>query len=133
MIFTKNNGVKIMNNEDYINFKISPDKYYKVYKSTKNGRDFYNLLIEQKNMDGSKIKYYKLIQFKRGLTPPIDNSIIRIKKGIENYYGDNKFKPESIILVLDYEVKLNEEQIERQAFEDFNNTDEVKIDDTFLD
>lgn len=120
----------------YINYKISPDKFYKVYKSTHNGRDFFNLLLEQADYKGNKTKYYKQVYFKKTLEPPIDGSVIRILKGIENYYGENKYKPESAIMILEYETKLNDEQQKDIAYDEYSQQlaeQDISIDDNFLD
>lgn len=123
--------------KEYFISKINNKQWYMVYKSGANGNTFYKLLIEQKNYDGTSKKYYKNVSFKKSLTPPNDKEKIRIKKAIENYFGDDIYNPRSSIMILDFELKQTEEQKKNQAFDEYSQTmadfEEVDIDENFLD
>ena len=128
--------------EEYIIYKVSTKNWHKVYKTSYNGKDFYKLLIVQRNYDDTTTNYYKTVSFKKSLTPPQDGSIIRVKKGIENLYRNNKdkYNPISILLILDYELKENEEQKKENAYNEFSQTlaeneenkEEIVIEDSQL-
>lgn len=128
--------------EEYIIYKISTKNWHKVYRSSYNGKDFYKLLINQKNYDGTTVNYYKSVSFKKSLTPPQNGSIIRVKKAIENLYTNNidKYNPISTLLVLDYELKEDEEQKKENAYDEFSQTlaeneetkEKIVIDDSQL-
>lgn len=128
--------------EEYIIYKVSTKNWHKIYKSSYNGKDFYKLLIIQKKYDGTTTNYYKPVSFKKTLTPPQDGSIIRVKQGIENLYTNNldKYNPISSILILDYELKEDEEQKKENAYSEFSQTlaeneetkEEIVIDDSQL-
>ena len=128
--------------EEYIIYKISTKNWHKVYRSSYNGKDFYKLLINQKNYDGTTVNYYKSVSFKKSLTPPQNGSIIRVKKAIENLYTNNidKYNPISTLLVLDYESKEDEEQKKENAYDEFSQTlaeneetkEKIVIDDSQL-
>lgn len=128
--------------EEYIIYKISTKNWHKVYKTSFKGKDFYKLLINQKNYDGTTNNYYKPVSFKKTLTPPQDGSIIRVKKAIENLYTNNidKYNPISTLLILDYELKEDEEQKKENAYDEFSQTlaeneetkEEIVIDDSQL-
>lgn len=128
--------------EEYIIYKVSTKNWHKVYKTSYNGKDFYKLLIVQRNYDDTTTNYYKTVSFKKSLTPPQDGSIIRVKKGIENLYTNNKdkYNPISILLILDYELKENEEQKKENAYNEFSQTlaeneenkEEIVIEDSQL-
>lgn len=128
--------------EEYIIYKISTKNWHKVYKTSFKGKDFYKLLINQKNYDGTTNNYYKPVSFKKTLTPPQDGSIIRVKKAIENLYTNNidKYNPISTLLILDYELKEDEEQKKENAYDEFSQTlaeneetkEKIVIDDSQL-
>lgn len=128
--------------EEYIIYKVSTKNWHKVYKTSYNGKDFYKLLIVQRNYDGTTTNYYKTVSFKKSLTPPQDGSVIRVKKGIENLYTNNvdKYNPISILLILDYELKENAEQKKENAYNEFSQTlaeneenkEEIVIEDSQL-
>ena len=128
--------------EEYIIYKVSTKNWHKVYKTSYNGKDFYKLLIVKRNYDDTTTNYYKTVSFKKSLTPPQDGSIIRVKKGIENLYTNNKdkYNPISILLILDYELKENEEQKKENAYNEFSQTlaeneenkEEIVIEDSQL-
>lgn len=128
--------------EEYIIYKISTKNWHKVYRSSYNEKDFYKLLINQKNYDGTTVNYYKSVSFKKSLTPPQNGSIIRVKKAIENLYTNNidKYNPISTLLVLDYELKEDEEQKKENAYDEFSQTlaeneetkEKIVIDDSQL-
>lgn len=106
-------------NKEYIISKINTKYFYKVYRSTYNGKDFYSLLIVQKNYDETESMFYKSVSFKKGIDLPPNDSLIRIKKAVENYYGE-KYKPQSSLMILDYELKKTEDQIKEDAFNEYN-------------
>ena len=123
-------------NKEYIISKINTKYFYKVYRSSYNGKDFYSILITQKNYDDTETLYYKNVSFKKGLNLPPNDTLIRIKKAVENYYGD-KYKPQSSLMILDYELKKNDEQKKEEALQEFNqnlleNEKEIKIEDADL-
>lgn len=125
-------------NKEYIISKINTKNFYKVYRSTYNGKDFYSLLISQKSYDDTETYYYKGVNFKKGLPLPQNDTLIRIKRAVENYYGE-KYKPVSSYMILEYETKQTEEQKKESAYEEYSQTlmeneenREIKISDSDL-
>ena len=122
-------------NKEYIINKINTKQFYKVYRSTYNGKDFYSLLVSQKGYDDTETYYYKNVNFKKGLPLPQNDTLIRIKKAVENYYGE-KYKPVSSYLILEYETKQTDEQKKESAYEEFSQTlmeNEENSDNKFKD
>lgn len=105
--------------DEWIIHKIDTKSWYKVFKNCTKGRDYFKIMVEQKNYDGTTKKYYKNIGFKRTLETPKDGDIIRIKQAIVNYYGEDKYHPSDSITVLDYESKKSQERIDNEAFNEF--------------
>lgn len=108
-------------NQEYILHKINTKYFYKVYRSSYNGKDYYSILITQKSYDDTETLYYKNVNFKKGLPLPKNDTLIRIVKAVENYYGD-KYKPQSSLMILEYETKQTDEQKKESAYEEFSQT-----------
>lgn len=117
--------------KEYFIQKMNNKTWYRVYVSGANGKTFYKLMVSQKNYDGTEMKYYQNVSFKKSLTPPQDGVLIRIKQAIQNFFGDDKYNPKSSYMILDFEVKQNQEQKEAQAFDEYNATREENEIDNF--
>ena len=126
------------NDEEYIGYKIDTKHSYKVYVSEANGKRFYKVQIQKKNYDGTKVNFYKNLRFVK-CEPPQDGEIIRIKKGFEDLYSNNKdpYNAISVIVVMDYELVDNDVVRDKQAYETYqerlSENEEVNIDENFLD
>lgn len=124
--------------QEYISYKINTKLTYKVYVNESYGKRFYKVLVTKKNVDGTKTKFYKQLNFVK-CTPPENGEIIRIKKGFEDLYTNTKdpYNPISVIVVMDYEKEENQQVREEQAYasyhEKLNESEEVDIDESFLD
>ena len=107
---------------DYIIYKLNTKNFFKIYKSSHGGRDYYKILVTQKDFNNEQKKFYKMVSFKKALTPPQDGSLIRIKKGIENLFTNSKdpYNVISVIQILDYELKENEEQKIANAYDEYS-------------
>lgn len=114
--------------------KIETNHKYRIWKKEYNGQTFYNILIEQKQYDGTKKKYYIPVTFKKGVN--IDNETdIKIISGIENLRDnsnvEDKKKPYCPIfsyMITEFEICEREEQVQQQAFDNFRaNLDENEL------
>ena len=123
--------------------KIETNHKYRIWRKDYNGSTFYNILVEQKQYDGTKKKYYIPVTFKKGVEVQNETDI-KIISGIENLrdnnYVDDKKKPYSPIfsyMITEFETLEREEQVIQNAYDDFrenlNENEQVNIDDDFLD
>lgn len=103
-----------------IGYKIMPERKYRVFRKDYNGRTFYNIQITQKEIDGSTTKYYRPVTFKRGVEVENNTDII-IHKGLENLRHNSKdaYNPISAILILEFEEIKTNDQIEEEAFNQY--------------
>ena len=108
--------------------KIETNHKYRIWKKEYNGDTFYNIMVEQKNNDGTKTKYYIPVTFKKGVN--VDNETdIKIIAGIENLRSnknvEDKKKPYCHIfsyMITDFEIVPRKEQQEAQAYQKFQDT-----------
>lgn len=117
-------------------YKISPDKKYRIYRNEYNNIFYYYVIVQQKNYDGTKVKFKLPVSFKRGVEVPNETDII-IKKGIENLRENklDKYNPIHTIMITEFETVENEEKKEQEAYNDFrDNLEENKNnDDVYVD
>lgn len=124
--------------ENKIYYKIEAEKKYRVFKTVFNDKSFYKIQVSQKNYDGTTNKFYKEVQFKKNITLDNETDII-IHKAFENLRVNphDKYNPISSLMVTDFEIVERQEQIEANAYADFqNNLNEIEnviVDDSFLD
>ena len=71
--------------EDFIDYKLKPDKEYMVFKTEFKGIPYYKIQITRKDANGNVIKGYKPIRLRKGMELQ-DRSIIKIKKAFEDFY-----------------------------------------------
>lgn len=116
--------------------KIEEGKKYRIWRKDYNGQTFYNILVEQKQYDNTKKKYYIPVTFKKGVS--VDNETdIKIISGIENIrdnsYVDDKKKTYSPIftyMITEFEICEREEQQIQQAYDNFrDNLNQNELDD----
>lgn len=109
--------------EEYISYRINTHNKYIVFKTSYGGKDYYKICFEKKNADGSKVKIYRMVKFVH-CEPPKDRDTIRIKKAFEDNYIDpkNKYNDVCVIVIMDYEKFEDEEDLQKQAFENFHRT-----------
>ena len=95
--------------DEYIFFPIGNHKFYKIYEQSYGGYTFYKILYEIKNADGSKEKAYMNVNFARGITPPNNNDLIRIKKGIVNMVKSktDKYQRFPSIFINEFELQAD--------------------------
>lgn len=138
---------KQSHDNDYVMGLIRINKLYMIFRQEYNSKIFYKVQITKKNFDGTEIKSYMPVTFKKGVE--LDNkSIIKIKKAIENWYPDknNKYENHYFYNIIEFQLVKNEKLEKEQALDAFqadlanrgNNSfidfgDEVTIDDNFLD
>lgn len=129
--------------EYYIWHKVEPKRKYRVWRKDYNGKTFYNIIIEQKNYDNTKSKYYIPITFKKNVSVENETDIIIIK-AIENIRQNKnvedklkQYSPVFTYMITEFEIVERQEQIEKQAFDEYReNLDEnemITISDDFLD
>lgn len=107
-------------NKDGISYKIMAGKRYRVYKLVFDDKVYYRIQIQQKNYDNTVSKFYKQVSFKRGIELENETDII-IHKAFENVRANplDKYNPISTLMITDYEVVERQEQIEKNAFNDY--------------
>ena len=125
--------------EEKIYHKIEPGNKYRVWKSTFNDRTYYKIQVVQKEYDGTKTQYYVGLQFKKNVELDNQTDII-IHKAYENFRKNplDKYNPIVYLMVTDFEICERQEQIESQAYADFQqnlyeNENQIEISDDFLD
>lgn len=116
-----------------IYYKLEAGKKYRVFKTTfDNGsgaKDFYRIQITQKMYDETVLKWYKQVTFKRGVSLDNETDII-INCAYENLRENknDKYEPISYLLITDFDIVERQEQIEAQAYADFQqNLNEVEL------
>lgn len=117
--------------------KLEVGQKIRVYKTVWNDKVFYKYQITQKNYDGTLYKPYIGLQFPKGTNIPNGTDII-VHQFFDNARPNPKDdnNPIRYYQINDYEIVENQEQIERDALNEYNETiDEnmVEIDESFLD
>ena len=129
--------------QDYIGYKITAGKKIRVFKKEYNGRVYYNVQMQQKNLDETVVKYYRPVTFKKGVTlddPDGKGIDIIIHKGFENLRPNAKdpYNPITTIMITDFEVVERQEQKEAEAYDMFqenlneNEMESIEITDADL-
>lgn len=123
-----------MEEQEYIGYKIDTKHTYKVYRSEANGKTFYKVQVTKKNYDGTNQKFYKQLRFVK-CQPPENGEIIRIKKGFEDLYSNQKdpYNAISVVVVQEYETTQPVEDAYGDYQQALNENDMVDITDDFLD
>lgn len=129
--------------EDKVFYKIEAGKKYRVFKTVFDDKVYYRIQISQKMYDGTTKKWYKQIVFKKGINLDNETDII-IHEAYENL-RENKndsYNPVSYLTITDFEIVERQEQIEENAYLDYQNKlsenenendIDVMVDDSFLD
>lgn len=107
--------------EEYkIYHKVEAGRKIRVFKNTYNDRDYYRVQVKQKNYDGTEDIFYVPLQFKKGVELDNQTDII-IKCAYENMRKNPKdeFNPIYYLVVTDFEIVEREEQVQAQAYKDF--------------
>ena len=125
--------------EEYGYHKLEVNQKIRVYKTTFNDNNFYKFQVVQNNYDNTKTKFYIPIQFKKGVDVPNETDII-VKQFVENLRTNkaDKYNPIHYYQINGFETVENQEQMERDAYDEYNSTieenqNEISIDDAFLD
>lgn len=103
-----------------IGYKIMAGRKYRVWRKDYGGKTFYNIEVTQKNYDGTILKFYRPVTFKRGVDL-VNGTDIIIKAGFENLRPNSKdsYNPITAIMITDFETVENKELMERQAYADY--------------
>ena len=121
--------------KDIIYHKLEAGKKYRIWKSTYHDKDYYKIAFQQKNYDNTKDQFYIGVQFKKGVELQNETDII-IHCAYENFRKNTKDEYNWIpyYMITDFEIVERQEQIEKQAYDDFRaNLDEIEeIDESDL-
>lgn len=118
--------------------KLEAGRKVRVFKSTHNDRNYYKIQVTQKNFQEDDDKFYLTVQFKKGveLADPDGKGIdIIIHSAYENFRKNpnDKYNPILYYVITDFEELHRQEQLEEQAFADFNdNLNEIEISESDL-
>lgn len=121
--------------EHNIFYKIMPDKKYRVFVNSFNGKKFYKIQVTQKEFDGQTKKYYKQVTFKKDIE--LENETdIEIQEAYENLYENknDKYNPISVLNITKFRMLPKEDK--QKVFDEYYSNisdEEVTIDDGFLD
>lgn len=110
------------NNEDCINYKIRTGVTYTVNRQDYNGKTFYSIAVSKTNPDETALWANKQVSFPTG-TDLKDKTKIKIKKAFEDFFfrkGD-KFHAIFKLMITDFEIVSQSEEVRNQAYEEFNN------------
>ena len=102
-------------------YKIMIGDKTRVFRKDYAGRTYYNAQIQQKNYDGTINKYYRPLNFKKGFNDLANETDIIIKDMFENLRPNknDSYNPITALFITDYEIVERQEQIQKQALEDF--------------
>ena len=123
--------------ENKIYHKLEAGRKIRVFKSTYNDKNYYRVQVKQKNYDGTEETFYVPLQFKRGVELENQTDII-IKEAYENMRKNPKdeYNPIYYLMITDFEIQEREEQIQAQAFKDFQDNlyanEQEEIDESSL-
>lgn len=107
--------------QDAINYKIMAGRKYRVFKLVFDDKVFYRIQMQQKNYDDTVSKFYRQVNFKKGVELDNETDII-IHRGFENVRRNPKddYNPISSIMITDFEIVENQEKVQKDALEDYN-------------
>jgi hypothetical protein len=108
------------NKEYKIYHKVEAGRKIRVFKNTYNDRNYYRVQVKQKNYDNTEDIFYVPLQFKKGVELENQTDII-IKEAYENMRKNPKDEYNQItyLVITDFEIVEREEQIQAQAYKDF--------------
>ena len=121
--------------------KVEAGRKIRVFKNTYNDQVYYRVQVKQKNYDKTEDIFYVPLQFKKGVVLENQTDII-IHSAYENMRKNprDEYNPIYYLVVTDFEIVERQEQVEKQAYADFQQNlyenelgDEVEISDDFLD
>lgn len=127
--------------EDKIYHKVEAGRKIRVFKNTYNDQVYYRVQVKQKNYDKTEDIFYVPLQFKKGVVLENQTDII-IHSAYENMRKNprDEYNPIYYLVVTDFEIVERQEQVEKQAYADFQQNlyeneigEEVSITDDFLD
>lgn len=120
--------------EPYISYKIKANQDYIVIRNDYAGKTYYKIEVEKKNYDDTIQKGFKNIKFVpdiNGEDIDIPNGTqIRIKQAFEDFYyrrGD-KFNPIFYLVVTDFEITKNSDEVTKEAYDNFYRQDDNNFD-----
>lgn len=101
-------------------YKVNIGDTIKIKRKEIDGKMYYSTSVNQKQFDGTKKYYNKRLNFRKGVSIPNDTRI-KILDMFENMWDNPKdpYNPVSILMILDYEIIKNSEQIEEEALEEY--------------
>lgn len=101
-------------------YKIMIGDKVRVYRKDFNGVTYYNVLISQKNYDGTSTRYYRPLNFKKGVEVPNETDII-IKDMYENLRPNKRdsYNPITALMITEFETVERQEQLEQEALADY--------------
>ena len=122
--------------------KIDIGRKYRIWRKDYNGKTFYNIMVEQKQYDDTKKRYYIPVAFKKGVSVANETDI-RVLGLIENLRDnplvEDKVKtyyPVFFYTITDFEECKSDEQIQQEAYDEYrenlNENETVDIDDDFF-
>lgn len=122
---------------EYGYHKLEVGQKIRVFKTTWNDQNYYKFQVVQNNYDKTKSKFYITLQFKKGVEVPNESDII-VHQFVENLRPNKNdaYNPIHYYQINDFEIVESQEQIQRDALNEYNETiDEniVEIDENFLD
>ena len=105
---------------DEISYKIKAGFRYRIWRRDLDGRTYYNIIIKQKNYDGTDNTWYRPVTFKKGVEVANETDII-IKKGFENLRNNpkDKYNPITSIMITEFETLENKELQDAKAYADY--------------
>ena len=115
--------------QPYINYKIKANKDYIVTRNDYAGKIYYKIEIEKKNYDDTIQKCFKNVKFITNDNEEVDipnGTQIRIKQAFEDFYfrKADKFNPIFYLVITDYEITKNSDEITKEAYENYYKTEE---------
>lgn len=115
------NSEIVDNNKENINYKIKSGITYTVKRQDYNGKTFYSIGVSKVEADGTTSWANKQVSFPAG-TDLKDRTKIKINRAFEDFFfrkGD-KFCPVFKLVVTDFEIVGQSDEVRNQAYDEFN-------------
>lgn len=101
-------------------YKIEEGDKVQIWRKDWNNKAYYNVMISQKQYDGTNLTWYRPVTFQKGVELQ-NKDVIIIRKMFENLRKNprDKFNPITSYMILEFDKVLNEEQVIDEALGEY--------------
>lgn len=108
--------------QNSIGYKIIAGREYTVQRQDYNGKTFYSIALQKKDLDGTVVFGKKTVRFKKDVELQ-DKTKIKILKGFEDFYQKDKYNTIFTLFITEFEITEQPAEVVNQAYDDFNSND----------